>query len=179
MSYYDVDAILTDAQKLPCTFEIDVPGLGYLDGNPGGTVSTLSIFENEANLIQLLQIKAGTKLDLPLWLGVMLAVSSGWVLRNAPSGSFSTALINDSSNPGSQPLVTLDFPAPLQQQVTNALKADPKSVDLRAQAPHFYPLGARIMDLFEDDDLVDVLTEVSSSGRVGRMVLLEQSTDSR
>jgi GINS complex subunit 3 len=38
MSYYDVDAILTDAQKLPCTFEIDVPGLGYLDGNPGGTV---------------------------------------------------------------------------------------------------------------------------------------------
>lgn len=38
MSYYDVDAILTDAQKLPCTFELDVPGLGYLDGNPGGTV---------------------------------------------------------------------------------------------------------------------------------------------
>lgn len=38
MSYYDVDAILTDAQKLPCTFEIDVPGLGYLDGNPGSTV---------------------------------------------------------------------------------------------------------------------------------------------
>lgn len=41
MSYYDVDAILTDAQKLPCTFEIDVPGLGYLDGNPGGTVGDL------------------------------------------------------------------------------------------------------------------------------------------
>lgn len=40
MSYYDLDAILTDAQKLPCTIEIDVPGLGYLDGNPGGTVRT-------------------------------------------------------------------------------------------------------------------------------------------
>lgn len=39
MSYYDVDAILTDSQKLPCTFELDVPGLGYLDGNAGGTVS--------------------------------------------------------------------------------------------------------------------------------------------
>lgn len=39
MSYYDVDAILTDSQKLPCTFELDVPGLGYLDGNPGQTVS--------------------------------------------------------------------------------------------------------------------------------------------
>lgn len=44
MSYYDVDAILTDAQKLPCTFEVDVPGLGYLDGNPGGTVSHPDLF---------------------------------------------------------------------------------------------------------------------------------------
>jgi hypothetical protein len=39
MSYYDVDAILTDSQKLPCTFELDVPGLGYIEGNAGGTVS--------------------------------------------------------------------------------------------------------------------------------------------
>lgn len=69
-------------------------------------------------------------------------------------------LIFQRNNPGSQPLVTLDFPAPLQQRVVNALKADPNSVDLRAQAAHFYPLGARIMDLFEDDDIVDVLIEV-------------------
>ena len=39
MSYYDLEAILTDSQKIPCTFKIDVPGLGYLDGNPGGVVS--------------------------------------------------------------------------------------------------------------------------------------------
>ena len=32
-SYYDVDAILADAQKVPCTFEIDAPRLGFLDGN--------------------------------------------------------------------------------------------------------------------------------------------------
>jgi len=38
-SYYDIDAILTDAQKLPCTFELDVPGLGFIDGNAGGDVS--------------------------------------------------------------------------------------------------------------------------------------------
>ena len=37
-SYYDIDAILTDAQKVPCTFEIDVPGLGYIDGNASGDV---------------------------------------------------------------------------------------------------------------------------------------------
>lgn len=39
MSYYDIDAILTDAQKVPCTFELEIPGLGYLDDNAGGDVS--------------------------------------------------------------------------------------------------------------------------------------------
>ena len=40
--YYSVDSILTDAQKVPCTFELDVPGLGYLDDNAGGDVRTFS-----------------------------------------------------------------------------------------------------------------------------------------
>ena len=39
--YYSIDAILTDAQKVPCTFELDVPGLGYLDDNAGGDVGTV------------------------------------------------------------------------------------------------------------------------------------------
>ena len=64
---------------------------------------------------------------------------------------------------GGQPLVTLDFPAPLQQRVVNALKADPKTVDLRAQAPQYYSLGAKILDLFEDEDLADVLIEVCTT----------------
>ena len=42
MSYYDVDAILTDAQKVPCTFELEIPGLGYIDENAGGDVRMLS-----------------------------------------------------------------------------------------------------------------------------------------
>lgn len=64
-------------------------------------------------------------------------------------------------NATSNPLVTLDFPAPLQQRVINALKADPRTVDLRAQAPHFYSLGAKMLEMFEDDDMVDVLMDVS------------------
>lgn len=43
--------------------------------------------------------------------------------------------------------------------MTNALKADPRTVELRSLAPHFYALGARLLDLFEDDELADVLTE--------------------
>ena len=41
-SYYDIDAILTDAQKVPCTFDLDMPGLGYLDENAGGDVLLFS-----------------------------------------------------------------------------------------------------------------------------------------
>ena len=85
-------------------------------------------------------MKPGTRVDLPLWLGEMLAVAG-------------------SSQSGSA-LVTLDFPPALSQRVVNALKADPKVVDLRAQAPHFYALGARVLELFEEEEVGDVLIEV-------------------
>ncbi|GAB7350340.1 hypothetical protein MBLNU459_g0971t1 [Dothideomycetes sp. NU459] len=119
-SYYNIDAILTDAQKVPCTFELSVPGLGYLQGNVGE------------------DMKQGTKVELPLWLGEMLAVSH-------PSGASS--------------LATLDLPPALSQRVMNALKADPKTVDLRAQAAHFYSIGARMLELFEEEDMVEILSD--------------------
>ncbi|KAJ5949486.1 hypothetical protein N7454_001070 [Penicillium verhagenii] len=106
MSYYDIDSILTDAQKLPCTFELEVPGLGVLEGNPG---------EN---------IKAGTRIDLPLWLGEMLSIAA---------------------RIGTSRLVTLDMPEALSERVMNALKLTP--------APE------RIFELFEEEDMVDVLTD--------------------
>lgn len=118
--YYNVDAILTDAQKVPCTFELTVPGLGYLEGNMTG------------------DIKQGSKVELPLWLGEMLALSQS---------------LNTSS------LVALDPPAALAPRVLNALKADPRTVDLRALAPHFYNLGARILELFEEEEMIEVLSE--------------------
>lgn len=37
-TYYNVDAILTDAEKVPCSFALDLPGLGFLDENPGEDV---------------------------------------------------------------------------------------------------------------------------------------------
>lgn len=42
----------------------------------------------------------------------------------------------------------------------NALKADPRTIDLRALAPHFYNLSQRILELFEEEEMVDVLTNV-------------------
>lgn len=123
-SYYDVDAILTDAQKVPCTFELTVPGLGYLEGNMSG------------------DIKQGSKVELPLWLGEMLALSHS---------------LNTSA------FLTLDPPSALAPRVMNALKADPRTVDLRALAPHFYNLGARILELFEEEEMIEVLSDTFKS----------------
>ena len=84
------------------------------------------------------QIKKGSQVALPLWLGGYLAVQS-----------FGT------------PVLSIDLPTSLAPRVLNALKANPKTVDLRAQAPHFYDLAARALELFEEDEIVEVLTEVS------------------
>lgn len=48
----------------------------------------------------------------------------------------------------------------MSPRVLNALKADARTVDLRALAAHFYQLAARILDLFEEEEIVDVLSEV-------------------
>ena len=57
--------------------------------------------------------------------------------------------------------ITLDLPPALGLKVLNALKADPRTVDLRALAPQFYKLGSRMLELFDEDEMVDVLTTVS------------------
>ncbi|MCJ1357689.1 MAG: DNA replication protein [Icmadophila ericetorum] len=118
-SYYKIDAILADAQKVPCTFEIDVPHLGYIDGNSGG------------------DIKKGQQVSLPLWLCGFLAVQ----------------------RLGNTQIVDTDLPTAIAPRVVNALKADPKTVELRAQATHFYEFAARVLDIHDRDDIVDVLTE--------------------
>lgn len=126
MSYYDVDAILTDAEKIPCEFQIDVPGLGYLDQTPSHT------------------LKAGTRLNLPLWLAEMLA------LANNPASS---------TTDDAKPFLTLNLPPALRHDVIQALKADPRAVPLRDQSAHFYSLATRMLDLFEDADLAAVLRD--------------------
>jgi GINS complex subunit 3 len=148
MSYYDIDAILTDAQvnlsvpvpdslllsnnpqKLPCTFEVDVPGLGYLESSSSSP-----------------DIKAGTRLQLPVWLAEMLAVSQRL-------GTFTN-------------VITLDVPTTFAPRVQNALKADPRTVELRSLATHFYGLGERVLALFEEDELCEVLITVSAGAEEG------------
>ena len=143
-SYYSLTSILTDSQKVPCTFALTVPNLGYLSGNPGTPITQ------------------NTKLELPLWLGEMLAVN-----RLSPSTT-------SSSDPDT--LITMDMPLALSKRVLNALRADAKSVDLRAQAMHFYGLGARMLELFEDEELTEVLVE---SFRTRSLEVADKASGSR
>ncbi|KXS97741.1 hypothetical protein AC578_3193 [Pseudocercospora eumusae] len=119
-SYYDIDAILTDSQKAPCTFELDVPQLAPL---------------NNASAIE-----SGSKLDLPLWLGEMLAVSK-------PAG------------PSSDSLASLHMPHALNQHVVHALSAEPTSVDIRERATYFFRLAERMLELFDDEHLIATLLD--------------------
>ncbi|KAK3347683.1 DNA replication complex GINS protein psf-3 [Neurospora tetraspora] len=127
MSYYDIDAILTDAEKIPCTFQIDVPDLGYLDNQPGHT------------------LKSGSRVALPIWLAEMLAIANtGAVDMDDPSQS-------------SKSFITFDLPPALGNDVVQALKADPRSVPLRDQSAHFYALATHMMELSEEPELSAVL----------------------
>lgn len=56
-------------------------------------------------------------------------------------------------------MATLDLPVALSARVMNALKADPRMVDLRALAPHFYALGARMLELFEEEEMGEILAD--------------------
>jgi hypothetical protein len=51
---------------------MEVPGIGYLQGNPGDSVRPLST----TTIHSPVQVKQGTKLELPLWLAEMLVIRS-------------------------------------------------------------------------------------------------------
>ncbi|KAL9933204.1 hypothetical protein V8E36_007922 [Tilletia maclaganii] len=65
MAYWDPAEILVDGQKLVCTFQVDVPGLGHLQSN------------------EQKNIKANSRVDLPFWLAETLALH-GHVTLNVP-----------------------------------------------------------------------------------------------
>ena len=57
----------------------------------------------------------------------------------------------------SENILLLDIPSALSPRVLNALKADPRHVELRTLATHFYALGERVLGLFEEDELAETL----------------------
>ncbi|CAD6893791.1 unnamed protein product [Tilletia controversa] len=63
MSYWDPAEILIDGQRIACTFQLDVPGLGHLQSN------------------EQKNIKTGSRVDLPFWLAEPLALHGKVILH--------------------------------------------------------------------------------------------------
>lgn len=74
-----------------------------------------------------------------------------------------------STSEDSKAPLTLNLPPSLSEQVVAALKADPRAVPLRDQSAHFYGIGVRMLDLFDEHELGAVLrkTFVVRAGDVG------------
>lgn len=58
-------------------------------------------------------------------------------------------------------MVALETPESLSARVLNALKADPRTVELRALTPYFYGLAIKILEFYEEEEIVNVLSAVS------------------
>lgn len=121
MGYYDIDDILADGEKVPCQFNLRVPGLGYLEGNPGKP------------------IEEGTKLELPLWLASTLA----------------TCGLSENSDQSFVDLLEPDFIGPM---ILNAIRANPRSVDLHSFMSNYYAVCEKWMALFSDSALADLMS---------------------
>lgn len=131
MSYYDIDAILTSSQVPSPRPPPPLP----LTNRPQKLPCSFRLPLPGLGHLDPSSpptLPAHTPLALPLWLAEPLALNS----------------------PSPTPLISLDLPPALSPPVLAALRASPQSVDIRAQAPHFFALAARLLELFEDDDQV-------------------------
>lgn len=88
-------------------------------------------------------LKAGTNVSLPLWLAEMLALAS------TSAGS--------STDDEAKSFVNLSIPDALSNECIQALKADPRAVQLRQRSMNFYNLATRVMELFEERELDAVM----------------------
>ena len=64
--YWNIDDILAEEELVPCTFKEDAKNLGYLD-RIDNISNKKQIKEESGN------IDKGSKVDIPLWLGICLA----------------------------------------------------------------------------------------------------------
>ena len=45
--YYNIESILAENQKIQCTFKIDIPEMGHLDGGKAGDVCSQHIHQSQ------------------------------------------------------------------------------------------------------------------------------------
>ncbi|KAI0121324.1 DNA replication complex GINS protein psf-3 [Xylariales sp. AK1849] len=112
MSYYDLDAILTDAEKVPCKFELEVPDLGYLDNNPSQS------------------LKPHTTVSLPLWLAELLALANRSASSQDSSPFLTLSVPSTLSNEVISALKADPRAVPLRDQTHNFYALATRMLDL-------------------------------------------------
>lgn len=159
MGYYDIDDVLADSVSFPCKFQYYMPGLGYLEGNPGRP------------------IEKNSKLDLPLWLARILAIVGG--------ESEGDEVDNDPED--AAPFVELLGPDIFSAKVINAIKAGASTLDLNSINSHFYSLIVKWLTLFGDKELTTVFSdmllerslEINSHASSVNMMIMTMGMDSQ
>ncbi|XP_047997380.1 DNA replication complex GINS protein PSF3 [Leguminivora glycinivorella] len=101
-SYLSISDILVTNERVPCKFLHDLPKMGFLDP---------SAAEDD--------LKAGSNLDVPLWLAEAL-------------------------NSRRPPLLNVDLPKIYKDAYREILNADACTVDMHKLGPHFYELGCYV-----------------------------------
>ncbi|VDP94088.1 unnamed protein product [Echinostoma caproni] len=134
-SYLNLDDILATSERTSCRLRVALPGIAPLllsDSNLtnsssqnttiiGATGEDTEELESEENLVSL-DIPAGTRLELPIWLALAL-------------GS------------GRRQVLNVELPFIYRDAFGEVFDADPSVVDLRRKAPLFYLLWFSLLNL--------------------------------
>ncbi|KAL6951061.1 hypothetical protein ACO0QE_000354 [Hanseniaspora vineae] len=138
MGYYDLDDILADATKVPCKFNYTIPGLGYLESNPGKPLNKNS------------------KLELPMWMARILATVE---VGQDESGQDPDSLFAEDDRQNDQQLnsfIDLLIPEMFQNKVFNAIKSGSISLDVHSICPYYYVMAQLWSYLYQSEKLSEL-----------------------
>uniref|UniRef100_A0A0X3PDU6 DNA replication complex GINS protein PSF3 n=1 Tax=Schistocephalus solidus TaxID=70667 RepID=A0A0X3PDU6_SCHSO len=153
-AYLSVDDILATGERVPCRLRSSIPKLAPLllgsccTQQPRGRRNGQGISDdlNDEEDFDV-DVPAGTKVDLPLW----LVFSVGSSRRQ---------------------LLALDLPIIYREGYREVFSADPWVVDLRKKGPYFYSIGCHLLNL-SNPELLSVITTVENAFQRRFKVLME------
>lgn len=136
-NYFSFEDVLATQERTPCKFLVDVPKLGKVRQ----FVFFLSIHQqlSSGNLNPSTvdkDLKAGTYLELPLWLSQEISLSR-------------------------QPVVAPELPKIYKESYREILKADACAVDLHKFNLYFYEFGSHVKYFDKKGDVHEILLHVS------------------
>jgi len=128
--YWNIDDILAEEEMVPCTFNVDARGLTYLKqmSNTAATIGQAQAVKAKA-VDKVLQ--AGTKIDLPTWMGVSLA---------------------------QREIVELNKPLFLTSKFFDQVKAGSDVVTMRNHSLYIYEVVLKLIELYPNERIEDIMT---------------------